>query len=69
MKIHLGVDPEFRTARKAHPGLLVSDLQKLTRQLRQAGVQVSEAAPLPGYSRIHVADPFGNRVELIEPNG
>lgn len=66
LRIHLGVDPEFRPARKAHPGLRVRDLQALVSVLRDAGYEVSEYDSLSGARRVFVADPFGNRLELIE---
>ena len=66
LKVHLGVDPDFRPARKAHPGLLVRDLTSLVRKLRDAGVDVIQAEPLPGFAHVYVADPFGNRIELME---
>jgi catechol 2,3-dioxygenase-like lactoylglutathione lyase family enzyme len=65
-KIHLGVDPDFRPARKAHPGILVVGLSELCARLREAGYAVVEDAPLPGYARVYVNDPFGNRLELME---
>jgi catechol 2,3-dioxygenase-like lactoylglutathione lyase family enzyme len=66
LKVHLGVEAEFRAAKKAHPGLLVSGLRELLRALRAAGVSVVEDDNLPGYERAFVADPFGNRLELLE---
>jgi len=66
VKVHLGIDPDFRAARKAHPGLLVRDLNELILKLRAAGVEVVEAEPLTGYSHVYIADPFGNRIELME---
>lgn len=68
VKIHLGVEADFRPARKAHPALLVRDLPALVERLRQAHVDVVEE-PLAGYFRVYVADPFGNRIELMEPVG
>ena len=65
-KIHLGVDPDFRPARKAHPGLLVANLPGLIDSLRGAGFQVVDGGPLPGYAHAYVEDPFGNRLELME---
>ena len=65
VKIHLGVDPDFRPARKAHPGLLVQNLNDLISKLRVAGVEVVEAEPSTGYSHVYIADPFGNRIELM----
>jgi catechol 2,3-dioxygenase-like lactoylglutathione lyase family enzyme len=68
VKLHLGVEADFRPARKAHPALLVRDLRALVDRLRQAGVPVIEE-PLAGHHRVYVADPFGNRLELMEPTG
>lgn len=65
VKIHLGVEREFRPARKAHPGLLVEGLDELATRLRGAGYEVADE-PLNGRPRIYVHDPFGNRLELIE---
>ena len=67
--LHLGVEDGFRPARKAHPALLVEDLTALVRRLDEAGVEVVRDEPLPGYDRVYVADPFGNRIELLEPLG
>lgn len=67
LKVHLGVDPDFRPARKAHPALLVEDLPALVASMREAGVAVRDDEPLDGYDRVYVDDPFGNRIELIEP--
>jgi catechol 2,3-dioxygenase-like lactoylglutathione lyase family enzyme len=68
-KIHLGVDPAFRPARKAHPGLLVTNLTELVAALEAAGHDVVEGEPLEGYSHAYVDDPFGNRLELLEESG
>jgi catechol 2,3-dioxygenase-like lactoylglutathione lyase family enzyme len=67
LKLHLGVDPDFRPARKAHPGLLVRGLEALIGELRRAGYAVTADEPLEGYLRVYVDDPFGNRLELMEP--
>ena len=66
VKIHLGVDPHFTPARKAHPGLLVSNLRDLIEALRSAGLETLDGEPLPGYEHAYVDDPFGNRLELME---
>jgi len=65
-KVHLGVEADFRPARKAHPALVVSDLRGLVDRLRAAGVAVVED-PIEGHFRVYVDDPFENRVELMEP--
>ena len=68
VKVHLGVEAEFRPARKAHPALLVRGLGSLVEALRAAGVPVRDDEPLEGYDRVYVDDPFGNRIELLEPS-
>jgi catechol 2,3-dioxygenase-like lactoylglutathione lyase family enzyme len=60
-KVHLGVDADFRPARKAHPALVVRGLAALVEQLRQAGVATTD-----GEDSVYVDDPFGNRMELLE---
>ena len=67
VKIHLGVEADFRPAPKAHPALLVRDLLTLVARLRESRVEVVEE-PLEGHYRVYVADPFGNRIELMEPD-
>lgn len=68
VKIHLGVEDPFRPAHKAHPALHVQDLPALVERLRGAGVAVRDDEPLEGYERVYVDDPFGNRLELLEPH-
>lgn len=65
VKIHLGVEAEFRPARKAHPALLVDDLTSLRTALEDAGVEVVVDQPLPGFDRFYASDPFGNRLEFL----
>jgi catechol 2,3-dioxygenase-like lactoylglutathione lyase family enzyme len=69
LKIHLGVERDFRPARKAHPAFLVDDLAALIAALESAGYRVSADEPLAGYERVYVSDPFGNRIELTEKQG
>ena len=69
IKIHLGVDANFVPAKKAHPALLVRDLAELVRRLRAGGIEVVDDELLPGYDRAYVSDPFGNRIEFLEPRG
>jgi catechol 2,3-dioxygenase-like lactoylglutathione lyase family enzyme len=65
VKIHLGIDSDFRPARKAHPALLVQDLGGVVRKLRETSIDVTDAEPLPEHDHVYIADPFGNRIELI----
>jgi catechol 2,3-dioxygenase-like lactoylglutathione lyase family enzyme len=66
VRLHLGVEADFRPARKAHPALRVEGLTALIVRCVDAGYPVERAVPLPGVERVHVADPFGNRIEFIE---
>jgi catechol 2,3-dioxygenase-like lactoylglutathione lyase family enzyme len=65
VQLHLGVEANFRPAKKAHPGLRCADYDALIERLRTAGVEVKEDESIPGVRRCHVCDPFGNRIELI----
>src|SRR5262245_23825379 len=67
VKVHLGVEPNFIPARKAHPAFVVHNLGSLVERLRAAGVEVIDDDLLPGYERVYVSDPFGNCLELLEP--
>jgi catechol 2,3-dioxygenase-like lactoylglutathione lyase family enzyme len=69
VKVHLGVEQDFRPARKAHPGLLVDDLAALVARLREAGVTLTADDSLPGQARYFAEDPFGNRLELLQSIG
>jgi catechol 2,3-dioxygenase-like lactoylglutathione lyase family enzyme len=66
VKIHLGAEADFRPARKAHPALLVDDLDALVARLGEDGIAVRDDEPLEGFQRVYVDDPFGNRIELME---
>ena len=66
VKLHLGVEADFRPARKAHPALLVSDVRELAGRLAAAGFLTSAGEPVEGYHRIFTEDPFGNRIELLQ---
>jgi catechol 2,3-dioxygenase-like lactoylglutathione lyase family enzyme len=65
-QLHLGVEADFHPARKAHPAFRVRDLAGLRARLEQQGYEPYEDEPLAGYERCYVADPFGNRLELME---
>ena len=63
--VHLGVEEDFRPARKAHPALVVRDLPALEAALTAAGVAVRPNADRPPGGGAYVDDPFGNRIEFI----
>ena len=66
IKIHLGVEDEFRPAKKAHPAFLISHLNELLALLISKGYPVTEDKSLSEVKRAFTQDPFGNRVELIQ---
>ena len=65
MKLHLGVEKDFRPARKAHPTLVVEHMEELCRRLDEAGYPTRMAEDVPGRPQWYVDDPFGNRIELV----
>src|SRR5262249_12777050 len=76
VKLHGGVDPDFRPARKAHPALIARDLRTLLQRLREAGFEgheelpeTSDGEPMAKGRHAYVTDPFGNRLELMESTG
>jgi catechol 2,3-dioxygenase-like lactoylglutathione lyase family enzyme len=67
IELHLGVEQDFRPARKAHPGLLVRDLDAWADRLRAARAPVRFDEDFPGMRRFYSEDPLGNRLEFLEP--
>lgn len=65
VQIHLGVENDFRPAKKAHPALRCANYAGLLAHLRKAGVLIHEVDDIPGVCRCHIHDSFGNRIELI----
>ena len=66
VRLHLGVEPGFRPARKAHPAICVQGLHPLAERLEAHGAAVRWDTELEGYARFFVDDPFGNRLEFLE---
>lgn len=66
LKVHLGVDPDFVPARKAHPAFVVDDLVKTVEWIQSNGLEVSAPKKVQGRYRTFVHDPFGNRIELVD---
>ena len=60
VNLHVGVEPGFRPALKAHPAIMVDDLAAA-----QAALGGGEITALPGLRRFFCADPFGNRIEIV----
>ena len=66
VEVHLGVEPEFRPATRAHPALLVDDLDDVVARLAAGGHDATWDAEFPGHRRIYAVDPFGNRLEFLQ---
>lgn len=67
LEVHLGVEDPFVPARKAHPGVLVDGLRALGERLAAAGHPVAWDDDFPGHDRFYAADPFGKRLEFLQP--
>lgn len=66
VNIHLGVDPVFIAAKKAHPAFRCSDYEALLIRLAERGIRVTpDPLPFNGKPHCYVEDPFGNRIEFI----
>jgi catechol 2,3-dioxygenase-like lactoylglutathione lyase family enzyme len=65
-QLHIGVEPNFRPAKKAHPAFAVFNLDDLREALTNRGVAVTDDDNLPGERRFYAEDPWGNRLEFIE---
>ncbi len=66
VEVHLGVDPDFRPATKAHPAFIVDSLDQVDERLAEAGYEVDIDTQIDGFDRFYSADPFGNRLEFLE---
>ena len=66
-QLHIGVDPDFTPARKAHVALRVGPaaLDDLATRLAAAGAPVTWDTTLPGERRFYSEDPWGNRIEFL----
>jgi catechol 2,3-dioxygenase-like lactoylglutathione lyase family enzyme len=64
--IHLGLEPDMRASVKAHPALVVDDLDAYRARLAAAGCEWRDDDGVAGVRRGHTKDPFGNRIELIQ---
>ncbi|MFB6676493.1 VOC family protein [Streptomyces sp. NPDC056390] len=67
VRLHLGIERDFRPARKAHPGLRVTGIEAYAARLAAHGVRITWDGDLPGHRRFYADDPVGNRLEFLEP--
>ena len=66
-QLHCGVEPEVAASRR-HPALLTDDLAAARQRLTSAGFSTYDDRQIPGFRRFYAVDPFGNRVELLQPD-
>jgi GrpB-like predicted nucleotidyltransferase (UPF0157 family) len=68
-QLHVGVTAEFTPASKAHAALraVPGGLDELAGRLAAAGHPVLWDGQIPGGRRIYTEDPWGNRLEIVEP--
>ena len=66
-QLHIGVEADFHPAKKAHPAFAVADLARLREALESRAVKITDDNALPGTRRFYTEDPWGNRLEFLEP--
>ena len=66
-QLHLGVEDPFLPSKKGYPALVVSSLDELAHKLEAAGLAVRWDDELAPRRRFYGEDPFGNRLEFLEP--
>jgi catechol 2,3-dioxygenase-like lactoylglutathione lyase family enzyme len=68
VNLHLGIeaDSDFHAARRAHPALVVDNLDEIVAACQLVGLPTRVDTPIANFRRTHVFDPFGNRIELME---
>lgn len=69
VKVHLGVEQDFRANDKAHVAFRVADVAGLANQAQARGFRIKHDDELPGHVRAFLYDPFGNRIEILKPLG
>ncbi len=65
VNLHLGVEPQFHPAHRAHPAMVVEGMDRLLAACESAGAPVKPDTAFQGFRRVHVLDPFGNRLEFM----
>jgi catechol 2,3-dioxygenase-like lactoylglutathione lyase family enzyme len=66
IQLHLGVEADFKAAKKAHPAFRVKNYEALQEQLVSNGFTVTPDDALKDVERFYTHDPFGNRLEFIK---
>lgn len=67
-EVHVGTEDGFnRLTTKAHLAYQVEDAAYWRRVLIENGIIILDSVPIPNFERFEFRDPFGNRVEIIQP--
>jgi catechol 2,3-dioxygenase-like lactoylglutathione lyase family enzyme len=66
VNLHVGIELDFAPAKRAHPAFVVDGLDAILAACDRAGIAVKPDTSFNGFRRVHVFDPFGNRLELME---
>jgi catechol 2,3-dioxygenase-like lactoylglutathione lyase family enzyme len=66
VNLHLGEENNFEAAPRAHPALLIDNIDELLDNAKRAGRTLRIDEGPVGYKRASVFDPFGNRIELMQ---
>ena len=66
VNLHLGIEPDFVPAKRAHPALVVDSLDEIVAACGRANLATRPDTSFSGFRRVHVFDPFGNRLELMQ---
>jgi catechol 2,3-dioxygenase-like lactoylglutathione lyase family enzyme len=64
--LHLLLKPQPDTRSPRHFALRVRDAGQARRYFHQHGIATEETTPIPGADRFFLADPDGNRIEVIQ---
>jgi catechol 2,3-dioxygenase-like lactoylglutathione lyase family enzyme len=67
-QVHIGAESgveRFKT--KAHVAFEVEDLRAARVELTAVGIEIVESVAIPGVNRFEFRDPFGNRLEFLQP--
>jgi len=66
VNLHLGIEEDFHPAKRAHPALVVDNLDDVVAACESAGLATRPDTSFNNFRRVHIFDPFGNRLELME---
>ncbi len=68
VQVHVSIEDGVDYSRtKAHVAYQVDDLDGWLAALKDHGIRPLDSVPIPGYARFEFRDPFGNRIEMIQP--